>query len=71
MSCRYLENVLSRQDNSKAILRCFEHVLCRLGLVPDKIEIKREMLSNYELKIFEFYNVPMAMSKNVNVNHNG
>ena len=31
MSCRYLENVLSRQDNSKTILRCLEDVLCRLG----------------------------------------
>ena len=31
MFCRYLENVLSRQDNSKAILRCLEDVLCRLG----------------------------------------
>ena len=31
MSCRYLENVLSRQDNSKAILRCLEDVLCQLG----------------------------------------
>ena len=31
MSCRYLENVLSRQDNSKTILRCLEDVLCRQG----------------------------------------
>ena len=33
MSYRYLENVLSRQDNSKTILRCIEDVLCRLGSV--------------------------------------
>ena len=31
MSCRYLENVFSRKDNSKKILRCLEDVLCRLG----------------------------------------
>ena len=31
MSCRYLGNVLSRQDNSKTILRCLEDVLCQLG----------------------------------------
>ena len=31
MSCRYLENVTSKQDNSKTILKCFEDVLCRLG----------------------------------------
>ena len=33
MSCRYLENVLSRQYNSNTILRCLEDVLCRLGCV--------------------------------------
>ena len=31
MSCRYLGDVLSRQDISKTILRCLEDVLCRLG----------------------------------------
>ena len=31
MSCRYLEDVLPRQDNSKTILRCLEDILCRLG----------------------------------------
>ena len=35
MSFRYLENVLSRQDNSKTILRYLEDVLCRLGSCAD------------------------------------
>ena len=33
MSCRYLEKVLSKQGNSKTIVRCLEDVLCRLGLM--------------------------------------
>ena len=28
-------------------------------LAPDKIEIKREMLSNYQLKIADLYNIPI------------
>ena len=28
-------------------------------LDPDKIEIKREMLSDYQLKIFDLYNIPI------------
>ena len=28
-------------------------------LDPDKIEIKREMLSYYQLKIFDLYNIPI------------
>ena len=31
MFCRYLEDVLPKQDNSKTILRCLEDVLYRLG----------------------------------------
>ena len=31
MSCRYLESVLSKHNNSKRILRCLEDVLCWLG----------------------------------------
>ena len=27
-------------------------------LAPDKIEIKKEILPNYQLKIAEFYNIP-------------
>ena len=34
-------------------------------LAPDKIEIKREMLSDYQLKIADlFITSPLAMSKN-------
>ena len=40
MSCRYLENVLSWQDNSKTILRCLEDVLCRLGDLVRKSAIR-------------------------------
>ena len=32
-------------------------------LAPDKIEIKREMLSNYQLKIADFYNIPIGNVK--------
>ena len=28
-------------------------------LVPDKIEIKKEMLSNYHLKTADFFNIPI------------
>ena len=38
--------------------------LCELHsdylLVPDKIEIKRELLSNFHVKIPDFYNIPIA-----------
>ena len=29
-------------------------------LVPDEIEIKKEILSNYQLKIADFYNIPIG-----------
>ena len=29
-------------------------------LTPDKIEIKREMLSEYQLKIADLYNIPIG-----------
>ena len=29
-------------------------------LAPDKIEIKEEMLSNYQLHIGDFYNIPIG-----------
>ena len=29
-------------------------------LAPDKIEIKRKMLSNYQLKIADLYNIPIG-----------
>ena len=32
-------------------------------LAPDKVEIKKEMLSSYELKIADFYNVPIGNVK--------
>ena len=32
-------------------------------LAPDKTEIKREMLSDYQLKIADLYNISTAMSK--------
>ena len=33
-------------------------------LAPDKIEIKREILSEYQLKITDLYNISVAMLKN-------
>ena len=32
-------------------------------LTPDKIEIKREMLSNYQLKVADIYNIPIGNVK--------
>ena len=32
-------------------------------VAPDKIEIKREMLSNYQLKIADFYNISIGNVK--------
>ena len=32
-------------------------------LAPDKIEIKREMLSEYQLKIADLYNIPISNVK--------
>ena len=32
-------------------------------LAPDKIEIKEEMLSNYQLQIADFYNIPIGNVK--------
>ena len=32
-------------------------------LTPDKIEIKREMLSEYQLKIADLYNIPIGNVK--------
>ena len=32
-------------------------------LTPDKIEIKREMLSEYQLKVANLYNIPISNAK--------
>ena len=34
-------------------------------LAPDKIEIKREMLSDYQLKIADLYNIPIGNNKKI------
>ena len=34
------------------------------SLTPDKVEIKREMLFNYQLKIADLYNIPIGNVKN-------
>ena len=34
-------------------------------LVPDKIEIKRKMLSEYELKITDLYDIPISSIKKI------
>ena len=36
-----------------------------MGLAPDKIEIKREMLSLYQLKIADLYNISIANVQNL------
>ena len=37
-------------------------------LAPDEIEIKREMLSDYKLKIADFYNIPIGNVKKLGPN---
>ena len=37
-------------------------------LAPDKIEIKREMFSNYQLNIFNIYNIPIGNVKKLGPN---
>ena len=37
-------------------------------LAPDRLEIKKEMLSTYELKIAEFHDVPIGAVKNLMLN---
>ena len=40
------------------------HELCNhYPLAPDKVEIKREMLSEYQLKIADLYNIPIGNVK--------
>ena len=34
-------------------------------LAPDKIEIKREMLSDYQLKLEDLYNIPIGNVKKI------
>ena len=34
-------------------------------LAPDKIEIKKQMLSEYQLKIADLYNIPMSSVKKI------
>ena len=34
-------------------------------LTPDKIEIKKEILSNYQLKIANFYDIPIGTVQNL------
>ena len=40
-------------------------MVMRYLLAPDKIGIKREMQSNYQLKIADFYNIPIGPAKNL------
>ena len=37
-------------------------------LAPDKIEIKEEMLSNYQLQIADFYDIPIGNVKKLVLN---
>ena len=36
-------------------------------LAPDKIEIKKEMRSEYQLKIVDYYNIPIGNVEEINV----
>ena len=38
------------------------------ALAPEKLELKKEMLSNYELKIADFYNIPIGNIKKLVTN---
>ena len=37
-------------------------------LAPDKVEIKKQMLSYYQLKIADFYNIPIGNVKKFELN---
>ena len=37
-------------------------------LVSDKTEIKRETLSNYQIKIYDFHNIAICNAKNLVIN---
>ena len=54
MSCRYLKYVLSRQNNSKAILRCLENVLWRLSIV-EKLRLERSVFLKKSKKKNTFF----------------
>ena len=47
------------------ILKRYENYAMIVPLAPDKIEIKREMLSYYQLKIADLYNIPIDNVKKV------
>ena len=62
---RYLENVLSRQDNSKTILRCLEDVLCHLGKTHDfKSSTLHYFYSKTNLKFTYWIFVNLMTKKN-------
>ena len=44
---------------SKELRKLFNYYLW----APDEIEMKREMLSNYQMKIADFYNIPIGTVK--------
>ena len=42
---------------------------CTITITPDKIGIKREMLSEYQLKIADLYNAPIGNVKKLVANY--
>ena len=71
MSCKYLKNVLSRQDNSKTILRCLEDNLCRLGNHVSHLKRLRKSLKlDYRLHKAELDLEFSLRCKNSNVTPN-
>ena len=49
--------------NSNSSNGCVLKVDLDYPLAPDKIDIKRKMLSNYQLKIADLYNIPICNVK--------
>ena len=51
-------------ENDLEYLRQLRELHNDYPLAPGKIEIKREMLSDYQLKNADFYNIPIGNVKN-------
>ena len=60
---------LNKYTSSYAIKYTSHYTLQQLHndypLAPDNVEIKKEILSNYQLKIADLYNIPTANVKKI------
>ena len=68
-------NEYTRNSSKECVLEVYREHPIQLSelhndypLTPDKIEIKREMLSDYKFKLADFYNIPSGNIKKLVVN---